>query len=69
MKDFFEGMFWVILIIGIIKFIVSYPAYLRKKTTMLSTRSTGNRTGITCPISVSMTMTGKSEILVYRGFY
>ncbi len=31
MKDFFEGMFWVILILGIIKFIVSYPAYLRKK--------------------------------------
>ena len=31
MKDFFEGMFWVILILGIVKFIVSYPAYLRKK--------------------------------------
>ncbi len=31
MKDFFEGMFWVILILGIIKFIVSYPAYLQKK--------------------------------------
>jgi hypothetical protein len=31
MKDFFEGMFWVILILGIIKFIVSYPAFLRKK--------------------------------------
>jgi hypothetical protein len=31
MKDFFEGMFWVILILGIIKFMVSYPAYLRKK--------------------------------------
>jgi len=31
MKDFFEGMFWIILILGIIKFIASYPAYLRKK--------------------------------------
>jgi hypothetical protein len=31
MKDFFEGIFWVIVIIGVIKFIVDYRALLRKK--------------------------------------
>jgi len=31
MKDFFEGMFWVIVIIGVIKFTVDYRALLRKK--------------------------------------
>jgi hypothetical protein len=31
MKDFFEGMFWVIVTIGVIKFIVDYSALLRKK--------------------------------------
>jgi len=31
MEDFFEGVFWVIVIIGVIKFIANYSALLRKK--------------------------------------